>query len=94
MRYVRVVFLQGDEADEILDALCCKYPDSDVVYQGASAESIDAALETLKQWDYGDDDDVHDTPSKGDRDDFHETDEYLLSWNLGLTYVGLERKIA
>ena len=84
--YSRIVFLQGEEADEPLRIL--------------DESGQDAAIEYLAGWDYGDDDDTHDEAASGDDDDVYETspigplgDRYRLSYNTRLGYIGLERVV-
>jgi hypothetical protein len=75
-KYQRIVFMQGEEADEALKIL--------------DEQGEDAAVEHLAQWDYGEGE-VMDEPSSGDSDDVHETDDgYRLSYNTRLGYIGLE----
>lgn len=76
--YTRIVFMQGEEADEALDIL--------------REDGEDAAIDYLAEWDYGDAGEDFDEPSSGTDDDVHETDDgYRLSYNTRLGYIGLER---
>jgi len=90
MKYVDIVFMQGDEGREVVDRLCNV---EGILAHGATAESIAEAIEYLSQWDYGDDDNVRDDTGAGTNDTTVEDDTYVLSWNLGLGYVGLLRKM-
>jgi hypothetical protein len=47
MLYASVAFMQGDDATEVLDLLCNKYPDSDICYYGADNASVRRAVSTL-----------------------------------------------
>jgi hypothetical protein len=78
MRYQRIVFLQGEEADEALAIL-----DND---------GTEAALEFLAQWDYGDAGETFDEPANGSDDEVYEDEaqHYRMSWNNRLGYIGLE----
>lgn len=90
-KYSHIVFMQDDEGSEVVDRLT-RCTDGFTVY-GPTAETIAEAIEYLSQWDYGDDYDVRDEPSAGTSDDTVREGEYLLTWNTGLGYVGLERVI-
>lgn len=77
--YEQIVFMQGDDATEALDILDNK--------------GIDGALRYLKQWHDSGKHDTRDKPSAGTSDRTHETtDGYILTWNNGLSYIGLEYK--
>ena len=92
--YETIVFLQGDEASPVIDMLYGWQGDEwHCHYLGATTEGVDAALEYLRQWDYGDPGEERDTPSAGTSDARWELADgaYLLTANLGLGYVGLER---
>lgn len=79
--YADVIFLDGDEADSVLDML-----DDDGPH---------AALIHLTDWDYGDGQEVRDVPSWGGDDKLYEADldglRYVMSWHDGLRYVSLTR---
>jgi hypothetical protein len=74
--YQRIVFLQGEEADEPLAIL--------------DRDGEEAALDYLAQWDYGDAGEEFDEPASGTSDYVFESDHYRLSWNVRLGYIGLE----
>lgn len=81
-RYVDIVFCQGDDANEPLDIL--------------DQFGVDAAAEYLAQWDYGESASEFNsttTPSAGTSDYSEATSnsEYIVTWNLRLGYIGLER---
>lgn len=76
VRYQRIVFLQGEEADEALAIL-----DND---------GTEAAMDYLAQWDCGDAGEEFDEPASGDSDDVYEDDHHRLSWNSRIGYIGLE----
>lgn len=88
--YVDIVFMQGDEGCEVVDRLCRV---EGVVAHGATDATIADAIEYLSQWDYGDDDNVRADLGAGSRDEIVERDGYVLTWNLGLGYVGLSRRV-
>lgn len=92
MRVARIVFMQGDDGREVVDALTRA---DGVVHYGATSETIGAAIEHLSQWDNGDDDDVHDHFAAGAGDNVVTDDEtgYTLTFHVGLGYVGLERQL-
>lgn len=92
VRYVRVIFLDSDEGREVVDKLA-NVEDGYIVH-GATEESITEAIAYLSQWDDHDDRETWERPSHGTADDTTEVGDYLLSWNTGLGYVGLERKVA
>lgn len=90
-RIARVVFMQGDDADAVLKDLCRVH--DWVVADGPTQDTIEAAIDYLAQWDDGSNEDIHDGIGAGPADDIHEHGDYVLTWNLGLGYVGLERKV-
>jgi hypothetical protein len=76
--YTRIVFMQGEDADEPLRIL--------------DEQGEGAAVEYLAQWDYGDAGEEFDEPSSGEDDDVYETDDgFRLSYNTRIGYIGLER---
>ena len=76
-RYERVVFAQTDDADEPLSIL-----DSD---------GEDAAIEYLAEWHNPGEHETAEELSAGSSDQTFESDDgYILSWNQGLGYIGLE----
>ena len=79
MAFQRIVFLQGDEAIEPINIL--------------NNEGKDAAINYLAQWDMGDRGEVMDELAAGSSDSTYEAGDYLLSWNTGLEYIGLERRV-
>lgn len=91
IRYSEIVFMQDDEGREVVDRLANV---DGVVAYGPTEESIEATVEYLAQWDYADDYDVRDTLSAGAHDIVIEHNGYVLSFNVGLGYVGLARIIA
>ena len=84
-RWVSVVFLQGSEADEVLDMIDRGGPDT--------------ALEYLKNWDYGDettdaameDGHVYDLPPAGVLDREVRDGDYQMTYNHSFGHVGLYR---
>lgn len=85
-RYVSVVFLQGEEADHVLDQI--------------ETDGITAGIEHLAGWDYGDETTqtalvhghVYDTPPTGALDRTAEHGDYVLVANRHLGHVSLLRK--
>lgn len=89
--YADVVFLDGEEGREVTDAL---FNVEGVVAHGVTEESIAAAFEYLKQWDYGDNyGEMRDEIPAGSQDLVIIRVGYVMSANLGLGYVGLSRII-
>lgn len=87
MAIASVIFLQGDEGRRVTDALT--HTDG-VVRHGVTAASIEAVVDYLTQWDYGEYHDIGTTTRAGSRDERVQVDSYLLTWNADLGYVGLE----
>ena len=79
MRYERIVFMQGEDADEALAIL--------------DEQGRCAAIDYLCQWDCGDGGDIHDEPGNGSSDHVYRKDGYRLSYNPAIGYIGLEREI-
>lgn len=85
-RWVGVVFLQGDEADQILDLV--------------DADGVEAGIEQLSQWDYGDETtsaaivngDVHDTAPVYPGGRQAEAGDYMLTYNPRARHVALYRR--
>jgi len=76
-RYERVVFLQGDEAEEPLSILDEKGPE--------------AAINYLKQWhNYGEHEGSNELSNGSSDNIFKQDDGYILIWNTRLGYIGLE----
>lgn len=78
MKYARIVFMQGEEAEEPLRIL--------------DEDGTKAAIDYLAQWDNGDED-VHSSSSAGTSDTVIAKGRYVLSFNRYIGYIGLERKI-
>ena len=78
MRYRTIVFLQGEDYDQMLTEL-------------GDNDSIDAMADYLRQWDYGDDDaDIHTEPPWGTADTVYDLgDQQVLTINYGLGYASL-----
>lgn len=85
-RWVNVVFLQGSEADEVLDLI--------------DVEGVQAGIAHLAQWDFGDETtgaavvngEVYDQLPGGQWDRSFEADGYVLTYNPQMGYVGLVRE--
>lgn len=86
-RWVSVVFLQGEEADEVLAIL--------------DRDGTDAVIEHLSMWDYGDETTdaalingyVYDTPPLSGLDRLATVDGYALTYNPSLGHIGLLREL-
>lgn len=85
-RWVGVVFLQGDEADEVLDLI--------------DRDGTHTAIERLKSWDYGDETThaalvngyVYDEPPTGPLDRVIPDGDYALTYNRAHGHVSLLRQ--
>ena len=79
MAFQRIVFMQGEDAQEALDIL-----DND---------GTDAAIEYLAQWDM-EPGEIEDESAAGTDDDVYQSDDgYILTYNTRLGYIGLERQV-
>ena len=86
-QWASIVFLQGDEADVVLDMIDRSGPD--------------AAIEHLSQWDYGEETTnaatinghVYDTPPSGSSDRVVAEGRYMLTYNPDYGYVSLLRNL-
>ncbi len=86
-RWVSVVFLQGEEADDVLAVV--------------DRDGPDAAIAHLAGWDYGEETTdaamvngyVYDTPPTGALDHTASTGAYVLTYNHSLGHVGLLREL-
>lgn len=85
-RWVNVVFLQGTEADEVLELI--------------DVQGVQAGIAHLAQWDFGDEttgaafvngEVYHELPA-GQWDCTFEADGYVLTYNPQMGYVGLVRE--
>ena len=78
-QYLQIVFMQGDDAQEALAIL--------------DKQGDDAAIDFLSEWDYGDACPTDNEPRAGTSDTVHKHDNYLLTYNTSLGYIGLDRVI-
>lgn len=80
-KYQDIIFLQGSEADEAL-ALMDEY-------------GIETTFKHLLEYDYGDVyGELRVEPPYGSNDyTFEGSDGYIMSWNKGLNYIGLIKRI-
>lgn len=84
-RWVSVVFLQGEEADEVLDLI--------------DGDGVDAAMTHLKNWDYGEETTdaamenghVYDLPPAGMLDREVRDGDYQMTYSHSFGHVGLYR---
>jgi hypothetical protein len=72
----RVIFCQGTDAEEPLRILEDHGPEAAVAY--------------LEQWHYPGEHEQATELAGGTRDDTHRSEDYVLTWNVGLGYIGLE----
>lgn len=80
MTYEDIIFLQDSEAEEALNIL--------------DTEGKEKAFDYLQQWNYGDSPvKTCDSTPWGLRDKLYEKDDYVMSYNLSLSYIGLIRVI-
>lgn len=85
-RWVGIVFLQGEEADRVIDLI--------------DAHGDEAGIEHLSAWDYGEETtnaalengDVHDTAPVYPGDRQAETGDYAMTYNLQAGHVALYRR--
>jgi len=77
-KYEEVVFMQGQEADQPLSIL--------------EKDGVDAALEHLKQWHFLGSHMGSSQSGHGGSDQTYEKDDYIMSWNVPLNYIGLQYK--
>ena len=92
-KWVSIVYDQGEMADEVLKKMLRH--DGQVTYQGVTQESIDEALDYLKEWDYGEESEhtTYEGISWGSSDATEEVGEYVIAYNLHFGYVSLNRKV-
>ena len=79
MKYASIVFMQEHEAEEAIKIL--------------NDNGEKACFEYLLQWDYGEYHDTMDRPFKGGDDTWFTFGDYIISYRLGLPYIGLEKVI-
>lgn len=85
-RWVSICFLQGEDADEVLQLI--------------DEEGVDAALNHLKSWDYGDETTqaalenghVYETPPTGPLEREVRDDDYDMTYSHSFGYVALYRQ--
>ncbi|GAB4086395.1 hypothetical protein GCM10028784_30250 [Myceligenerans cantabricum] len=86
VRWFSVVFQQDGDADETLAII--------------DRDGVDAGIDHLAQWDFGDETEdaarmlghVYDSPPSGSMDREHQRGDYLLSYNHALGHAGLIRR--
>lgn len=72
----RIIFLQGDAANEALE-----------IYD---KHGFEGALQYLDQWYYPNEHETSDTLAAGALDTVYEISDYVLTVNTNLGYIGLE----
>lgn len=86
-RWVSVVFLQGEEAEPVLDVIDRQGPDAGIAFLAGwdmGEETVNDAMENGY---------VYNTPPAGTNDKVAEQGEYALTYNPAMTYVGLTRRL-
>jgi hypothetical protein len=86
-RWVSVVFLQGEEAEPVMEII--------------DRQGADAAIEYLAGWDQGEETEadamengyVYDAPPQSIADRVRTRGDYALTYSVALNYVGLARRI-
>lgn len=78
-KYLQIVFIQGEEANEPLDMI--------------EEKGEEETLEYLKQWQTGDEDQVTTKEDRGLYDRTYEKDDYVMFWNPHIGYIGLDYKL-
>ena len=74
-RYEDVIFLQGEEAEHVLEII--------------QRDGAEKGIEHLQQWHYSGEHMTRDELPHGTDDNVHESDGYILYWNSGIPYAGL-----
>ena len=75
-KYMEIVFIQNEEAETPLKIL--------------EEQGEDAAMNYLRQWDYGDDDgEFYDRNPGGSGDSAYRKGNYVMTYNTSLGYIGL-----
>lgn len=75
-KYLEIVFIQNEEAETPLKIL--------------EEQGEDAAMNYLRQWDYGDEDgEIYDENPGGSSDSVYRKGNYVMTYNTSLGYVGL-----
>ena len=77
MEYENIIFLQEHHAEEAITIL-----DND---------GREAAMDYLKQWDYGDGGDYSDNPPWGTSDSIYRSGDYIMTFNARMPYIGLTK---
>lgn len=86
--YVSIVFLQNSQDFDNFKGK--KGPEAQSAFFEASDEE---KLKYLQQWDYGDSGETCPKPSHGSSDRIYKKGDYIMSYNPGLGYAGLEREV-
>ena len=75
-KYMEIVFIQNEEAETPLKIL--------------EEQGEDAAMNYLRQWDYGDDDgEIYYRNPGGSGDSAYRKGNFVMSYNTSLGYIGL-----
>ena len=79
MKYSNIIFLQGEEANEVINIL--------------EKQGEQKAFDYLQQWNYGESpietNNNQDFTPWGTNDRLYKIDNYVMSYNLGIPYIGL-----
>lgn len=79
MKYLSIVFMQGEEANEPLEIL--------------EKHGKRKCIDFLAQWDMGDCTTIRDDPGFGTSDNMYRLGHYILNANPRLSYIGLELEV-
>ena len=75
-KYLEIVFIQNEEAETPLKIL--------------EEQGENAAMNYLRQWDYGDDNgEIYDRNPGGSGDSVYRKGNYVMTYNTSLGYIGL-----
>ena len=80
-QFEQVVFMEGADAEEPLEIL--------------DADGAEAAIKFLQDWQCPGEHETRDEPGAGSSDYTYNSEDglYILTWNTGLEYIGLEFEV-
>jgi hypothetical protein len=90
MNVIPIVFMQDEEASEVLDTL--GNIDGVCIF-GHTEESVAATVEYLSHWDSGDSREFQPIEDTVGTEKRVEHGDYVLTWNYTPSYVALDRKV-